>query len=333
MEILTRRTGLPAWLRPALGGILLGAMALLYPDVLGSGHGAILRDLTFGFPLPELLGLLLAKVVASAVSVGTGFRGGLFSTSLFLGSVFGSAIGRIAALLWPALAGSHFVFTLVGMGAVAAAIVGAPVTMILLVLEATANFSLTLAVLVAVVTAVFITRKGFGYSFSTWRFHLRGVPIRGAADIGWIGDLTVGKLMRRDIRMVPADMSLAELRAHLPLGQNKRVFVVDDTGRFLGIGDLAEAHATDLDQKLDTLTAGSLVHGGPEFIAPETNIRTALGRFLDAKSEILTVTSREGRVLGSLSEAYALRRYNEALERQRAADHGDSGLFGSPAGQ
>jgi CIC family chloride channel protein len=128
-------------------------------------------------------------------------------------------------------------------------------------------------------------------------------------------------------------MSLAELRARLPLGQNKRVFVIDNAGRFLGIGDLAEAHATDLDQKLDTLTAVSLVHGGPEFIAPETNIRMALRRFLDVKSEILTVTSREGRVLGSLSEAYALRRYNEALERQRAADHGDSGLFGSPAGR
>ena len=94
---------------------------------------------------------------------------------------------------------------------------------------------------------------------------------------------------------------------------------------------MAEAHATDLDQKLDTLAAGSLLHGEPQVIAPGINIRVALDRFLESGSEILTVISHDSRPLGCLTGAYALRRYSEGLERQRAAEHGDSGLFGPPA--
>jgi CIC family chloride channel protein len=327
-----RRIGLPLWLRPAIGGLLLGGIALIYPEVLGSGHGAILTNLNAGYGLPLLLGLLVAKTLASAVSVGSGFRGGLFSSSLFLGSLFGSAAGTLAAMAWPALAVSHYAFTLVGMGAVAAAIVGAPVTMTLLVLEATANFSLTIAVLVAVLAAVLIVRLGFGYSFSTWRFHLRGVPIRGGHDIGWVDDLTVGKLMRRDVQVIPAALPIAELRARFPLGVAKRLFVVDEQARLLGSVDVAEAHSSDLDDKLAELTAQSLVHGPADTIAPEVNVRIALARFVKTKTELLAVVARDGRLLGSLSESYALRRYSDALERQRALEYGDSGLFG-PAGK
>ncbi|MFO1059098.1 MAG: chloride channel protein [Dongiaceae bacterium] len=325
-----RRLGLPLWLRPAVGGLLLGGIALFYPQVLGGGHGAILTNLDSGFGLPLLLGLIVAKTLASAVSVGCGFRGGLFSSSLFLGSLFGSAAGALAAMLWPALAVSHYAFTLVGMGAVAAAIVGAPVTMTLLVLEATANFSVTIAVLVAVLAAVLIVRLGFGYSFSTWRFHLRGVPIRGGHDIGWVDDLTVGKLMRRDVQVIPAALPLAELRARFPLGVAKRLFVVDEQARLVGSVDVAEAHSSDLDERLAGLVAQSLVQGPAETIAPEVNVRIALARFVKSKTELLAVVARDGRLVGSLGESYALRRYSDALERQRASEVGDSGLFGPP---
>ena len=92
-EALFRSLAIPRWARPALGGILIGLMALVFPQVLGSGHGGILRELHSGFDLPFLAGLIVAKIIASAVSIGSGFRGGLFSTSLFLGSLFGNLIG------------------------------------------------------------------------------------------------------------------------------------------------------------------------------------------------------------------------------------------------
>ena len=330
IETWLRRIAMPRWLRPAGGGIVLALLALAYPQVLGAGHGAILVDLGAGFPLPLLLGLIVAKVAASAISIGTGFRGGLFSTSLLIGSLTGTAFALAAQHLLPGLVGSETAFALIGMGALAAAIVGAPVTMILLVLEATGDFSVTIGVTVGVVTASFILRQTFGYSFSTWRFHLRGVPIRSPHDIGWISDLTVGRLMRRDVRTVPAALPLAELRARFPAGQVKYLFVLDERARYAGVFDLAEAHAADLDDRLAELTAGDLAKGPMHVAAPEENIRVALSRFMTARTEVLAVISpADERLVGYLSEAYALRRYTDALEKLRADEHGDSGLFGT----
>jgi CIC family chloride channel protein len=122
----------PVWLRPVIGGLIVGVIALGYPAVLGSGHGAIEHNLQEGYALPVLLGLVVAKILASAISIGSGFRGGLFSSSLFLGSVFGSAVAMLMHLVLPNVAADAQAYTLVAMGSVAAAIVGAPVTMILL---------------------------------------------------------------------------------------------------------------------------------------------------------------------------------------------------------
>ena len=140
--------------------------------------------------LPMAL-LLVAKLLASAVSVGSGFRGGLFSSSLFIGCLFGGVFAKCVAWLDPHFAVQYMAFLLVGMGSVAAAIIGAPLTMVLLVLESTGDFPVTAGVLVSVIASATITRLMFGYSFSTWRFHVRGLGLRGAHDVGWISDLTV----------------------------------------------------------------------------------------------------------------------------------------------
>ena len=142
-EALFRSLAVPRWARPALGGLLVGAIALAFPQILGSGHGGIMRVLHSGFDVPFLAGLIVAKIVASAVSIGSGFRGGLFSTSLFLGSLFGNFFGVMLARLSPDLGVDPLIYTLVGMGAVAAAIVGAPMTMIMIVLETTGDFVAT----------------------------------------------------------------------------------------------------------------------------------------------------------------------------------------------
>src|ERR1700730_18266200 len=92
-EALFRSLAVPRWARPALGGLLIGAIAVPFPQILGSGHGGIMRALHSSFDLPFLAGLIVAEAVASAVSIGSRVRGGLFSTSLFLGSLFGSFLG------------------------------------------------------------------------------------------------------------------------------------------------------------------------------------------------------------------------------------------------
>src|SRR5499433_1508307 len=215
-EALFRSLAVPRWARPAIGGLLIGVIALPFPQILGSGHGGIMRLLHSGFDLPFLAGLIVAKIVASAVSIGSGFRGGLFSTSLFLGSLFGSLIGSVVTTIAPGLLADPLVYALVGMGSVAAAIVGAPVTMIMIVLETTGDFTATIGVMVGVVTAAIAVRHWFGYSFATWRFHLRGLAIRSPEDVGWINELLIGPMMRRDPTVVAAGSPLEELRRRFP---------------------------------------------------------------------------------------------------------------------
>ncbi|MEJ1970103.1 MAG: chloride channel protein [Rhizomicrobium sp.] len=329
-ERFMRLLPLPQWLRPAIGGLFLTVIALNVPQVLGSGHGAIQFHFDHDWALSALAAVLVAKLVASALSIGSGFRGGMFSSSLLLGCLFGAIFADLAALLVPRLAEQHAALTMVGMGSVAAAVIGAPLTMVFLVLEGTGDFPMTVGVTTGVVIASTIVRLSFGYSFSTWRFHQRGLAIKSPHDIGWLADLTVARLMRTDPRIVPMGATLGALRAQFPLGGPKRVFVVRDDGSYVGAIDLAALHDKENDAKLDTATAGEAATDGSVFLLPGQNVRVALSLFEDALTEALPVlasaASRE--VIGCMTEAYALRRYSQELERRRSAELGARDPFG-----
>lgn len=330
-EAMFRSLAVPRWVRPALGGLLIGAIALAFPQVLGSGHGGITRVLHSGFDLTVLAGLVVAKIVASAVSIGSGFRGGLFSTSLFLGSLFGSFFGRGLDAIASHLNPDPLIYALVGMGSVAAAIVGAPMTMIMIVLETTGDLAATIGVMVGVVTAAIAVRHWFGYSFATWRFHLRGLSIRSPEDVGWINDLLVGPMMRRDPAVISAELPVRELHRRFPAGSARHVFVVDDRGGFCGIvdpGEPAMANGGNAGKSV-----GEFVAEPAPFLLPGDNLRAALDRFSQAAQETLPVidNAKDRRILGYVSESYALRRYAQELERHRGGRQDDAGIF-SPAG-
>jgi len=324
-----RRSRLPEWLRPAMGGLALAAIAWFSPQVLGSGHGAIQFHFEIDWALPALAVLLAAKLLASAISVGSGFRGGLFSSSLFLGVLFGAVFARGAAWFAPALAAQQATFMLAGMGAVAAGVVGAPLTMVFLVLEGTGDFSVTVAVVIAVTVAATLVRMLFGYSFATWRFHLRGLGIRGAHDVGWIADMSVRRLMRSDPKCVQEDMGLAALRRAFPAGSAKRLYVVKAGGAYAGGIDVSDLHDREIDEAVVGGVAADLAVWPDLYLLPFENIRTALARFETAQTEDLPVLdSASGRkVVGYMTEAYALKRYTQEMERMRNAELGTKDLF------
>jgi CIC family chloride channel protein len=324
-----RKSALPDWLRPGLGGIALTALALYSPQVLGSGHGAVQLHFDTRFTITALALLLAAKLLASAISVGSGFRGGLFSSALFLGVLTGALFAQVAALVSPGLEREHMAFMLAGMGAVAAGIVGAPLTMVFLVLEATGDFQVTIAVVIAVTVASTLVRIMFGYSFATWRFHLRGLSIRGAHDVGWISDMTVGRLMRADAKTAPGNLGLRALREAFPPGGAKRIYVLDGEGHYAGAIDTEDLHDPAIDDALDGSVALDLAESPGLFLLPGENIRAALSRFDALAVEILPVLNSvtQRGVLGYVTEAYALKRYAQELERMRSAELGQQDLF------
>jgi CIC family chloride channel protein len=210
---------------------------------MSSGHTALHADINVAYPFLVVFGFFVLKAVASAFSIGSGFRGGLFFASLFLGALLGKVFAGVLLLMpfiTPVPSGFYAV---VGMSALAVSIVGGPMTMTFLALESTQNFTVTMAVLGAAMAAALTTRRLFGYSFTTWRFHLRGAEIRSAVDVGWIRSLTVGRMMREAGVMVQCGMRLAAFKAEFPLGAAQRVVATDAAGRYAGIAYPAEAFA------------------------------------------------------------------------------------------
>lgn len=332
VEQWSKRASLPTWARPALGGVVLGNVAWFFPQILGSGHGGIEYTISHSpqsYELPLLLGLVAAKIAGSAISIGTGFRGGMFSSSLYLGALYGAAVAVIVQRLAPWAAASDTVYILAGMGSLAAGVVGAPMTMIFLVLESTTDFSATLGVTAAVVASVLVVRHWFGYSFATWRFHLRGVALHSPHDIGWLHDLQVANLMRRDFAVVPLDQSLAELCRQFPIDASIRVFAVDEKGRYGGYIDLPEAHAAVYRDGAEEMSVANVARGAEHFLTPGQPIRETLDHFIASAAESLAVVDnpRDRRVQGYLSEAFALRRYYRELEARHSEELGDDELF------
>jgi CIC family chloride channel protein len=309
-----RRSRVPTWLRPAIGGIIVGLLALISPQVLSAGHAALQVSLDAPYSLSHIFVLMILKAVASAVSLGSGFRGGLFFASLFLGALLGKlyAAALVATALGPAI--PTVICAVVGMSAMAVAIVGGPLTMAFMSLETTGSLPLTVAVVAASVISSITVRRTFGYSFATWRFHLRGEAIRSAVDIGWMRSLTVGRMMRREPRTLRIDTPLPAFRRDVPLGSVDRVVAVDAQGRYRGMIVVAEAHA---DASATALT--SLLHNETDTLTPQMTIKDAVTTFETAEADALAVIDgpETRRVIGLLTEQHALRRYSEELDRRR----------------
>jgi CIC family chloride channel protein len=321
-ETLLSKTGLWPPLRTALGGLAVGLLALLTPQVMSSGHGALHFAGIVSMPLTFIAVVFVLKAIASVISLGSGFRGGLFFATLLLGVLGGRLFAAGFDTIWPGLNLDPNVYAIVGMSALSASVIGGPLTMSFIALESTGNLWLTTAVLVAVIISTQITRELFGYSFATWRLHLRGETIRSAADVGWIRDLTVGRLMRQDLTTVSADMRIEQFRGKFPLGSKNRVVAVDAAGRYVGLALVAEAHAPDIDAAGGL---GGILHYRDVVLHPVMNIQEAIAVFDAAEAESLVVveTGGEQRPIGILNEAHAMRRYAEESEQRRREAVGD----------
>jgi CIC family chloride channel protein len=315
-ELLFTRARIRPSLRPMLGGALVGLLALLSPQVMSSGHGALHLTGIFKLPIATLATIFILKALASTISLGSGFRGGLFFASLLLGALGGQLFAVGMNALWPSLALNPDAYAIIGMSALSVAVIGGPLTMTFIALETTGDLWLTTAVLIAVILSMQVTREFFGYSFTTWRFHLRGETIRGAADVGWIRDLTVAQMMRADVRTTTSEATVAAFREAFPLGSTNQAIAVDEEKRYAGMVLVAEAHATELPA---TTPLKDILHHADHVLLPQLTAQEAIAAFGKFEAEALAVVDSAERrqVIGLLSEAHALRRFSDASDRHR----------------
>ncbi|KKW90652.1 chloride channel protein [Sphingobium chungbukense] len=313
-------TKLGRW-KPLVGGLLLIPLALASPQTLSAGHGALHLNLVLQPALTLLLLILGLKIAASVISLSFGFRGGLFFASLFLGSLAGQIFAGLVN------AGGLGIFldpndaALVGMAGLSVSIVGGPMTLALLMLETTHDFALMAVVLTASLLSSTVTREMFGFSFSTWRLHLRGSSIRSPRDIGWVLSLTAARMMRRDWASVGEDCTVAEFRRTVPLGSASKAIMTDAVGHYRGIVPTAAAYAPGLDG--DAQVAALAVLRDAK-LKPDADIQTVLPLFDRWAADELAVVDGSGLVIGVLTEKHARRRYFEEIESSQRALFGES---------
>jgi chloride channel protein, CIC family len=308
---------LPVWIRPVIGGLCVGGLAIVTPQVLAAGHGAMVLDLHREMAIGFIATVIALKLVACLVSLASGFRGGLFFCSLFVGSLLGKFFAGVIAMSGLGITVDPMVAMLTGMATLGVAIVGGPLTMSFLVLEMTRSVDVTAVVLAGcIVTSIFV-RFMFGHSFSTWRLHLRGETIRSANDVGWLRNLTVERMMRTDVGKVPSTTTIAACRREFALGSRQAVVVVNNNDDYCGLVLLPDLFSGELDTIADEIQVVELAKYTDIVLLPEMNIKTAMKLFDDAEAEVLAVleSADSRKVIGFLSETHARRRYVEEIDQ------------------
>lgn len=224
VEKRARGWNLPLWSLPVPGGMLIGLIAIWAPEVLGVGYEATSNALATRYVFSQLILLILLKTLATQISLAFRFAGGVFSPSLYLGAMLGSAFGLImAVLMGDNTAGPGF-FAVIGMGAVAGAVLGAPLSTTLIVFELTSSYEASVAVLVAVSLATVLTQSALGGSLFQKQLMSRGYDISGGSS-----RLVLQMIRVRDVMMPLGDWGRAEL------DENTCVYEDDTLGRTLGV--------------------------------------------------------------------------------------------------
>jgi CIC family chloride channel protein len=249
----------PEWLRPALGGFLLGGLLLVLPEMYGVGYPVLGNGVAGRYTLVFLVALLLGKMLATSLTIGIGGSGGVFAPSLFIGAMLGAAYGQGLAHLAPSVTGPTGAYALIGMGAVFAGAARAPITAMIIMFELTGEYSIILPLMAAIVLATTASHLLTGDSIYTLKLRRRGVDLtqrlsgRELETTKVAQVLTpVGPTLLGDLHLIDAVDKLADA----PHGQ---LPVVDDRGAYLGVLTARTAAETLADGGHDTTSVTSVV--------------------------------------------------------------------------
>ena len=212
---LRRRTGIPRYVRPAIAGGVLGALAIFYPHIIGVGYETTSAALTGQLLWHEAIVFCILKVIAVAVTMAGRMGGGVFSPSLMIGALTGLAFGLIATGIFPNVSGSETLYALAGMGAVAAAVLGAPISTTLIVFELTGDWQTGLAVMVAVSISTALASRLVDRSFFLTQLERRNIHLAAGPQAYLLSMFRVANVMRApdDARAAPDDAIWAAIEA------------------------------------------------------------------------------------------------------------------------
>jgi Chloride channel protein EriC len=318
-----RKLHWPVYLRLTLAGLIVGVIAVGFPGVCGNGYSVtngILHEkfLTEANPLLWLAGLLVAKWVATAATVGAGTVGGVFTPTLFIGASAGALFGTALHQLGGSAAGVPAgAFALVGMGAVLAATTRSPLLAMIMIFELSLDYSLVPPLMLACVVSILVARQLHGESVYMEHLRVKGLALgQETSRPGAAMEQTIGDLMRAPVTPVRESTPLREIADRFLTNSNNFLPVVDARQRLLGVVALQDLKEfLNSAQDLDAVIAYDVMRPPPKCLTPGQRLLEALPAVLESELRNVPVVNNpaENKLVGAVDRAEVLAIFSEAI--------------------
>lgn len=316
----------PEPLKAAVGGMAVGLIGTRLPEVFGSGYGAMSASLAGALSLGMLALLLVAKLAATSITLGSGGSGGVFAPSLFLGAVGGGFFGTVVHQAFPHWTASSGAYALVTMGAVVAATTHAPITAIIMLFEMTQTIAIIPPLMTACVISTLVATRLHPDSIYTMKLSRRGVDVRAEKDPNVLRSLTVRDVIDREPEILAAGASFREVLDLLVRSRHSAFLVVDEAGDLIGAISVSELRRVILEEESlrHVAVAADLVEPGGPCVSELDDLDTCLQLFSESHvAEIAVLEPGTRRVVGAIHEQDVLDAYHrEMLQRDLAGGVG-----------
>ena len=300
--------------KPALGGLLVGLIGFFYPRILGMGYNVIMDALNNQFTFKLLLILLFLKIIAFSLSLGSGGSGGMIVPSLFIGAMFGGAFGIIANVFYPGITAGPGAYALVGMGAVFAGTVRAPLTAILILFEITRDYNLILPLMFACVLSNVMSNALYPESILTEGLRRKGFKIRKGREVDTMVSILVKDAMVKHIQTISEEKSVKSLTTFMQASRHGGFPVVNSKGKLSGIVTISDIQSKVKSKEVD-LKIGEIATKELEVAYPDENLDIVLKRLAAKQIGRLPVVEREDKtkLLGLITRSDIVNAYNKKV--------------------
>jgi len=316
---------LPPYVKPVTGGLAIGAVGIFCPQIFGVGYEAINQALLGQLTWTFLLVLIVVKLFATSITIGSGGSGGIFAPSLFMGAMTGGSIGHLMHGLFPAVTAGSGAYALVAMGALVSATTHAPITAIVMIFELTNDYKIILPLMISCIIATLVAIKLNRDSIYTLKLMRRGADIRRGREVNVLKSLKVRSQMRRSVDLIPHDLPLRHLLSRVLNSSQASFCVVEGADEMVGIiteSDLRPVMVR-FEELKDLLIAGDLMRPAGSTVREEDGLDYVMKQFGRMNVDELPVVAGEGsnRVVGMIRRVDLIAAYNrEVFKREMAGD-------------
>jgi CIC family chloride channel protein len=321
-HVLGDNARIPDLLRPILGGLGLGVIGIWLPQVFADGYDTIDIALNTGAPWLLLLAWLVAKIVATSLTLGSGGSGGVFAPSLFLGAMAGGLVGQgVAALGGPAI--QPGAYALVGMGGVVAATTRAPITAMIIIFEITSDYEIILPLMTVCILSTVVHTRLSKESIYTMKLAKRGIELHEGRLLDLLKPLSVSTCLRKEVETAYPDTGVRDLVERMMSSEQHQFYIVRPEGGYVGLVTLSDLRGILLhrDALEPMLIAEDLTNEGVPVCHPEENLSDAMLKFERSGLPELPVVDRASRgLLGELRYLDVVAMYNEQVTHEDAAE-------------